>query len=162
MDVKVEISGVSITLTKEQLEQIERQIAKKPAIFVPVKGEPYYYFNSDGTMRASSWDGCAIDIGRASFGTAYKTKEEAEKAKGIQLAKVRLKNAIAEANEGWTPDWSSTSECKYFFSYRAGIVDIDSNSILKHKPTWMYMKSRAIANEILKHFHSDIELIVKE
>ena len=99
--MNVNINGVSITLTQEQLEQIAKQTAKKPAVFKPKIGETYWYITMIGEVSDDKWDECSVDEFRLSAGLIYRTKEEAEKAKDIQFAKTRLKNAIAEANEGW-------------------------------------------------------------
>lgn len=98
------------------------------------------------------------------YGNVYKTKKEAEKARDIQFAKVRLRNAIAEANGNWTPDWNDDNTKKFYFiaNKTETCINIGYSFIGKAHPEWMYIKSLNIAEDILAKHLDDIELILSE
>lgn len=157
--MNIEINGVSITLTQEQIEEVAKHLAKKEPKIFPQYDKSYWAYSADGSVYNST---AGDSGGRVN---AYRTKEEAEKARDIAFAKARLEHAIEVANDGWYPDWEDCYSIKYLF-----MLDTESNMILisgysdddKMQPNWMYMKSRKIAEAILKEHEADIRLIFGE
>jgi len=90
--------------------------------------------------------------------SAYRTKDEAVKARNIALAKMRLKAAIAAANKNWTP-----SEGRYIHYFRIMDNTIQPTwSRIQAQPAWMCIKSEKKADRILKHYKDDIKLVLSE
>lgn len=144
-----------IEAIKSKLASMEQQLkdCDKPKMF-PQVGEVIYAFDSYGDILI----GYAKD---KKYVNVYRTEKEAEKARDIAFAKQRLKYAIEVANEGWTPDWKDDNY-KYCFTLYSGTIYIDHFLGYKHQPTYMYMKSKQIAEHILKEHEADIKLIFSE
>lgn len=162
--MNISTNGVTITLTQEQLEQIAEQTTKKPVVFSPKADEIYWCVDLDGSIMEYHWNDCRTGKNILAYGNIYKTKEEAEKAKDIQFAKVRLRNAIAEANQGWKPDWNNGNLAKFYFVFDKTEEQPYVGYIFagKTRPDWMYMESYDIAENILKQYEDDIKLILSE
>ena len=88
----------------------------------------------------------------------FKTEAEASKYADYIKAEETLKKAIADLNQGWLPDFT-TSETKYTIYLRADInrvLGIDTWSSRKEQPTFMYMKSRSITETIIAQYKSEL------
>ena len=134
--MNIDINGISITLTQEQLEQITEQTKSKSLPF-PQKGDCYWSMLCDGnTYKNTTGD----NKGRI---MAYRTEEEAEQAVKVAFAEMRLKHAIEVANDGWTPDWDNRIEEKLLFAYNHKREECRKEywKHTKYQPDWMYMKS---------------------
>lgn len=162
--MNIDINGITITLTQEQLEQIVKQTANKSIIFVPKADENYWCIYTDGDIMYSAWKNGNADKKLLSIGNIYKTKEEAEKARDIQLAKVRVRNAIAEANGNWIPDWNDKQLAKFYFSFNKAEDSIKIGYTFEGKihPDWMYISCLNGAESILAKHLDDIKLVLSE
>ena len=156
--MEIKVNDVNITLTKEQIEQIiaEDKASKAAPLPFPQKGEEYWYCTPVGECFRN-WP--ADSEGRAN---AYRTIEEAESAYQLQLAKDRLRHAILVANDDWTPDFTDVNR-KYLVEkmYEDAIV-VGCYSVQKLQPTWMYMKERDIAKQLLSDHRADWKLVLGE
>ena len=162
--MNIDINGVSITLTQDQLEQIAQQTAKKSTIYIPEIDQKYWCIDLNGFIIEYCWVGNKFDKAVLDYGNVYKTREEAEKARDIQLAKVRLRNAIAEANGNWIPDWNDEQLTKFYFSFNKAEDSIKIGYTFEGKihPDWMYISCLNAAESILAKHSDDIKLILSE
>jgi len=70
--MNIDIKGVSIKLTQEQLDKVAKHLAKKEPKICPQNGEEYYYFANDGFI----YNDIAINsLGRLN---SYRTEQEAK------------------------------------------------------------------------------------
>jgi hypothetical protein len=154
----IEINGVSITLTPEQIEEVAQHLVKKEHKMFPQEGEIYWRYDTDGRLV------CGITPDSRGRVNVSRTKEEAEIARDIAFAKMRLEDAIKVANDGWYPDWEDCYSIKYSFMLdtESNIVLINDSRHYKMQPDLMHMKSRKIAEAILKEHKADIMLVLGE
>lgn len=156
---------MEIKLTPEQIKAL--QAGEDITIKAPCQqakpflqaGQPYWRINIFGIICPETAYGQADDYESAYI---YKTKQEAEQALELAQAKQRLKQAIAEANDGWTPDWDNTKVANYLFTDGQIKISIDRHYRYKYYPNWMYIKSPNVAKQILADHKADIELILSE
>jgi len=160
---------MTIELTKEQLEQYERDgeltiKAPKEKKEFPQIRDKYWCIGSDGHIFDYMFSSDHIDIGAVNYGNIYQTADEAIKARDIQLAKTRVKRAIAKANDGWEPDWDDIMVTNYMLTYDSDMCKfaIEPYRYMKSQPNWIYMKSEEIAEQILEEYKKDLELIFSE
>ena len=117
----------------DELSAYAEKECKKPKMF-PQEGEQYWFYGPDS--------GIYFNMANDSNGrlNAFRTKEEAIKARDIQWAKQRLSHAIAVKNKGWEPDWNDNEQTKSFFYFVAQEVAITYSTSSKSQPNYMYMK----------------------
>ena len=135
--------------------ELDKELSK-PKMF-PQEGDTYWDYDTAGFVAECN----ALDSdGRVN---AYRTKEEAEKARDIAFAKQRVKYAIEVANEGWYPDWSKRDD-KYFIVNNTADNKLESiaSTHYKQQQSYMYMKSKRMAEKILAEHRDDLELIFSE
>ena len=155
--MKIKVNDVNITLTPEQVAQIVAEDTANKAVPLPFPqaGEWYWEYSCLGHITGA----CPSDSeGRV---TAYRTKEEAESAYQLQLAKDRLRYAILVANDGWVPDFNRSAD-KYLVFLNATTLTTAIFGWTKHQPSCMYIKSKHIAEQLLSDHKSDWELVLNE
>lgn len=89
----------------------------------------------------------------------FKTEAEASKYADYIKAEETLKKAIAEANEGWWPDFNNGKQDKFFLCFLSDVtykLDIDIYVYRKEQPAFMYMKSQEIAETIIEKYKSEL------
>ena len=89
----------------------------------------------------------------------FKTREEAEKYAEYVKAEETLRRVIAEANEGWLPDWSNDDSLKYKILYRCDLdrLSLDSYSVSKLISNFMYIKSKELAEKLMKEYEVEFK-----
>jgi hypothetical protein len=148
----------------QRIEQIERELELlKQEVkednefkFFPQMGETGWYFSGAGMLFTFTG---SINV---PYTNAYKTKEEAEEARDIAVAKYKLKQIIEWKNAGWTPDWENIYKAKYIFYYTDKTIKIDSWCAYKAQPNWMYIKDRKTAQWILDNYRDLVEIVMGE
>lgn len=103
-----------------------------------------------------------------STGNYFCTEEEAQAHLTYLQALGKVRLAILEANEGWVPDWSNTDNEKYFIyysNYTTGLkkglkVSWDAGSYSNY--SLPYIKSQEIAEQIIKDYKEELEIIFKK
>jgi hypothetical protein len=105
---------------EDRIEKLEKELAdlklevekENKFKFFPQEGDIYWYFTNTGPniskVKARYTNEELNQIG-------YKTKEEAEKARDIAIAKNKLKQIIEWKNDGWKPDWNNYNQTKLMF-----------------------------------------------
>lgn len=152
---------------KQQLEtkiaNMEKELAEMKKIlatpdpvstyWTPKKYEDYWYVNSSLQVQYLTNANNLGDRYRV-----FKTKAEACKYADYIKAEETLKKAIADLNQGWWPDFNSKQEkfCIYIL-YNAPIeFYIDRWLYRKEQPSFMYMKSREIAETIRGQYKNEL------
>lgn len=139
---------------KNKLVEMEAEL-NKPEVVInywqPKEGDTLYYVTYSGNVNTSYNSKVNENIYRV-----FKTKEEAERYAEYVKAEETLKRVIAEANEGWLPDWGgniinyniilykNTLECFYY-------------SGSKTVPNFMYIKSESLCNKLIKEYEKEFK-----
>ena len=85
----------------------------------------------------------------------FKTEAEASKYADYIKAEETLKKAIADANKGWWPDFNNNKQDKFclYLQHNSPVeLYIDSWLYRKEHPSFMYMKSKVIAETIRSQY----------
>ena len=145
-----------IEAIKEKLAAMEKEL-NKPDEFkhFPSERDKYYYYVSSGTIcnNIASNDELKVNV--------YKTYEEANKAYNKAVAVEKIKRRLLELQGDWEPNWKDNDERKVYICYRHNLHMFESVGIyysqsFKDIP---YMKSRDIANIIIKEMEDELKLI---
>lgn len=104
-ELKVELK------TEDDVDRYE--IEKQYGGEVPKVGDAFWFIKCDGSIIESSWDGWEYDKTRFESGSAFWTREEAEKELKRRKAYVVLK----EDTKGFKPDWEKGSGKKWYVLY---------------------------------------------
>lgn len=142
---------------KKQIIVIEQEVREEEEFkFFPQAGERFCTISFEGDVKQVYNASKFID------NNAYKTKEEAERARDIAVAKHKLRQIIEWKNDGWEPDWNNGRFDKYVFSITEEKLCIDSYSYCKVQPSWMYMKDEKTAQWILDNYRDLVETMLGE
>jgi hypothetical protein len=152
---------------EDRIEKLEKELAdlklevekENKFKFFPQEGDIYWYFTNTGPniskVKARYTNEELNQIG-------YKTKEEAEKARDIAIAKNKLKQIIEWKNDGWKPDWNNYNQTKLMFERHKKTVYIDVFTETKCQPDWMYMKDTNTAKWVLERHKNLVEIVLGE
>ena len=89
----------------------------------------------------------------------FKTEAEANKYADYIKAEETLKKAIADLNQGWWPDFNNGKQNKFCISFKTNATPelcIDIWLHRKEQPTFMYMKSKVIAETIRDQYKAEL------
>ena len=147
---------------QQQINDMKAKLAKMEALlnqpvinyWQPEEGEFYFFLDNFNTIDK---------IRRASDGLnetryrVFKTEAEAKKYAEYSKAEETLRKAIAEANEGWLPDWSTHIEDKWCITIEAGLSKLSETCVksFKHHPTFMYIKSGKLATYLMNTYRKE-------
>ena len=142
---------------ESQLAEMKQQLESKDFKSFPQPGDRYYSCLPSGSVSTF-----LCEAHQPYPLEASRTEEGAKQAFALSCAKKRVKDRIEELNEGWTPDWNAEKQLKFFHTKKHLAIVTDYCYSVKYQPTYMYMKSRAIAGQILSEMEDDLLLIIKE
>lgn len=137
--MEIDINGVKITLTKDQLDEISRQTKKYKTI-------------NDVNDIIDACEVLNVDL------LCRRTGETEDEWEGRQLQLIiRAANFIDNNYKEWTPDFTNTSEYKYipyFERKKSGwvLVSVSGDFFRSLCPVWFYFKSRETTKVIVKRF----------
>lgn len=132
MDINV--NGVNITLTKDQLDQIGKQLNKRKTV----------------DDINSYEDACDI-LGDRNYSDKISVEE---KLKTI----IKAVNYLDNNSKEWKPDFTNNNEYKYipYFQYKNGsgwlVYYVYAYCSFSYAPVWLYFKSRSTAEKIANKF----------
>lgn len=86
----------------------------------------------------------------------FKTKAEAQKYAEYVKAEETLRKAIAEANKGWLPDWTSSLEAKLLIVLDDNKLTVNLYSKFKQLPSYMYLNSNEKAKDIINTYEKEL------
>lgn len=115
------------------------------------KNERYYHVNYLGGVRFHFANDTSIKRYRV-----FKTEDEAEKYAKYTKAEETLRKAIAEANNGWLPNWTSSLEVKYLIVLDNSSLKVYSYGQIKHLPNYIYLNSSKKAKDIINTYEKEL------
>lgn len=89
----------------------------------------------------------------------FKTKAEAQKYAEYIKAEETLKRVIAEANAGVILDWNHPDINKYevYLNKRCDRLYIECKNTIKYFPSFMYIKSRELAEKLIEEYETEFK-----
>lgn len=155
-----------MTTDKQQLQQqvtdMKTKLAEMEALLNKLKPiinywqpnvkeyESYYFINQLGNIKEE----CANDNSVKRY-RVFKTETEAQKYADYIKAEETLRKAIAEANEGWLPDWYNSNDNKLYVYINKNNLGIEQNNWEKVIPTFMYIKSAELTRQLIKDYKQE-------
>ena len=160
MNINKENLQKQIEEMKTKLADMEAEL-NKPEVIInywqPRTAENLYYVNYLGHVAEANYT--ENYQGDKTRYRVFKTKEEAKRYAEYVKAEETLRRVIAEGNEGWLPDWSNDGSLKYKILYRCDLerLSIDSYSVSKLISNLMYIKSRELAEKLMKEYKAEFK-----
>lgn len=158
--MNIEINGVQITLTKEQLEEIDKQVNKpkdwRDKLVDPSDGYYHYIANSPSQNLIAEFS-----HGRSSRKRecAFKSYEQAELvAKKCNLM-IEMHNFAYAMNDGWVPEFISNNQMNYGLFLTYGTLRVDESYGVNNYIFGVAVKSEGIAEQMLEEFGERIKEI---
>ena len=151
---------------QKQIEEMKTKLAdmeaelNKPEVVVnywqPKETNRYYYVNYLGSVGSASY---AQNYHKDKLRyRVFKTQKEAEKYAEYIKAEETLRRVIAEANEGWLPTWDTNGwQPKYVIGMvgRSKYIKVLTYCEDKLFPNFMYIKSKELAEKLMKEYESE-------
>jgi hypothetical protein len=124
-------------------------------------GGKYFYNNICGDTWIDSENSHPMDEDRYFRGNYYRTKEEGEAADKSNVTLQKIKDRIAELNEGWKPDWKDEYEKKWYIWFdrenKRFCVDVCCQSQTSHND--YILESIEVAEKIISEFGDDLKVL---
>lgn len=120
----------------------------KEYFWKPKEKEKYYYVDSFNDVTIGNYH-------KENVYRPFKTREEAEKYAAHRKAEEILREAIANANEGWTPDFTDNRQENYFVYIYENDLACDSAKYSKYFNSFMYIKSYKKAKKLMKKYRKE-------
>ena len=159
MKNKQELQG-QIEDMKQKLAEMEA-LLNQPDVIInywqPEESERYYYVDSQGLIpSATKYNITQRDKVRY---RVFKTEEEAEKYAEYIKAEETLKRVIAEANAGIVLDWTASNLVKYYINLDTTRDSLSyiSSYVLKSQASFMYIKSKELAEKLMKEYEAEFK-----
>ena len=148
---------IQIEEMKSKLAEMELEL-NKPEVTInywqPNEGDNMYYVTYLGDVSSSYYrDDYQLDTRRY---RVFKTREEAKRYDEYIKAEETLRRVIAEANKGWIPDFNNKEDKKYF-AYLDRKLEVDYWTTIKFLPSFMYIKTRELAFELLEKYEQEFK-----
>ena len=149
-------------LSKEQLEELEKQIAEAKKVLTTSYGrkrvekwEEYYLINTYWAVDNYIEESDNTDNWAFNIWNYYLTQEEAEQVRDRQLAIVRVNDAIDKLNGGIVDiKWKNyIIICKSRIFYMDWTIDYSVGSVIN------LCKSEEIAEKIISEYEDDLKII---
>lgn len=141
---------------KTKLDNMEAELNRPEVVITywqPRTAENLYYVNYLGyVVEANYTENYQGDKTRY---RVFKTQKEAEKYAEYVKAEETLRRVIAEANAGWLPDWVTYTDIKYIVVLNLGGLEAFSYSGTKYLPNFIYIKSEALADKLMKEYEAE-------
>ena len=160
MNINKENLQKQIEEMKTKLADMEAEL-NKPEVIInywqPRTAENLYYVNYLGHVAEANYT--ENYQGDKTRYRVFKTKEEAKRYAEYVKAEETLRGVIAGANAGWLPNWDNDDSLKYIILYR---FDVDrlvtvSYSVSKLLPNLMYIKSKELAEKLMKEYKAEFK-----
>ena len=121
---------------------------QKEYFWKPKEKEKYYYVDSFNDVMTGNYHQDKIY-------RTFKTREEAEKYAAYIKAEEILREAIANKNEGWTPDFTNNRQENYFVYIYENDLACYSSKYSKYFNSFMYIKSYDIAKQLMEKYEKE-------
>ena len=114
--------------------------------------DKYYYISPLGTIKTDTANDSDISRYRV-----FKTEAEAQRYTDYIKAEEILRKAIAEANEGWVPDWNTYIKQTKILVCLSSKYELETISYVDFKlcPNFMYVKSHTLAGQLMNTYRQE-------
>ena len=150
---------------QKQIEEMKTKLAdmeaelNKPEVVInywqPEEANGYYYVNYLGLVGSASYNK-NYHKDKLRY-RVFKTQKEAEKYAEYVKAEETLRRVIAEANEGWLPDWTNEDEDKYEVVLHMDDLNTFRYAATKYQPNFMHIKSKELAEKLMKEYEAEFK-----
>lgn len=143
---------------KNKLVEMEAELNKPETVinyWQPKEGDTVYYVTYSGNINTLYYYNNRCYVNELRY-RVFKTKEEAERYAEYVKAEETLRIVIAEANEGWLPDWGG-SIANYNVRIYNNKIDYTYYYTSKLLPTFMYIKSESLCNKLIKEYEKEFK-----
>lgn len=144
---------IQIEEMKVKLAEMESEL-NKPEVTInywqPAYRDKYYFVTNYGGISEG------VRNINGSLNRVFKTKEEAEKYAEYIKAEETLRRAIAEANEGWIPDFTKEEE-KWYVLTDEGELKVWRAISSKITHSFLYIKDDSMAYKLLKKYEKEFK-----
>ena len=150
---------------QQQVEEMKAKLAEMEALlhkpestinyWQPKHDEKYYFVDQYGDTKWNHYDQSTL---RNSIRyRVFKTETEAQKYANYIKAEETIHKAVAEANQGWLPNWSDANQKKYilFLNTRYNKLEIDWFKRYKRSINFVYIKSEELAKQLAKDYEQE-------
>ena len=157
MNINKENLQKQIEEMKTKLADMEAEL-NKPEVIInywqPRTAENLYYVNYLGHLAEANYT--ENYQGDKTRYRVFKTKEEAKRYAEYVKAEETLRRVIAEANEGYVPNWTY-DRYKYVvgIEQRTGYIKVLQYTYDKLFPSFMYIKSRELAEKLMLQYDEE-------
>ena len=142
---------------KNKLVEMEAEL-NKPEVVInywqPKEGGIMYFVSHLGNVITSYYKN-NYQVEEKIY-RVFKTKEEAERYAEYVKAEETLKRVIAEANEGWLPNWSDNVNNYNIILYKNNLKCFYYSGS-KTVPNFMYIKSEDLCNKLIKEYEKEFK-----
>lgn len=146
-----------IEYMKNKLVEMEAEL-NKPEVVInywqPKDDEFFYWANHLGGISNNMYNPL-IQEDKLRY-RVFKTREEADRYTKYVKAEETLKRVIAEANEGWLPNWDG-SIYNYNIRLHNNNLTYVTSLITKELPNFMYIKSDILCNKLIKEYEKEFK-----
>ena len=153
-----------LKLKENQVEETSAKVKERYELKHPVDGTLLFYNDiTTGAIREILYDADKMDIVNAySFGTLYKTREEAIQKRLEFLLLKRINDWAEEYNGDWTPNWEDENERRYFVEYDNRYEYLGCYSFITINPLSKlpYFKSEELARGFIDEFGEQIKEVL--
>jgi len=160
----VKVNLCNNTAMNEVWNETEWEIYKEtPEWWEPKNGDKVYYIDVKGNILTMQIWNCENDKSIIKQGNIFKTKEEAENELKLRAAKYRVKKRIWELNGGKFIEFNPGADNYSFdLEYRNKGIFSDTWKIIKLYPSWQYLKTKQLTDQLIRELHDDLLLIRSE
>ena len=142
---------------KNKLSEMEAKL-NNPEVTInywqPKENASYYYVNYLGNVSKAYYKKDS-QVDKLRY-RVFKTREEADRYTEYVKAEEIIRRVIAEANEGWLPDWNGSVK-NYNIRLYNNKIDYTYYYTSKLLPTFMYIKSESLCIKLIKEYEKEFK-----
>ena len=124
-----------INKTKEHLANMEKMLGKCDEMWIPEKGEMFYYLNSYNIAISETWDADYSNAAHYNIYNCFQTKEQAEAEAEKILIRRQLEDIARRLNKGQEIDWYNKNQSKHCIELFCNEIMSDSYFTYKTQGT---------------------------
>ena len=153
---QIEQNVQQMTTRLDELKKIVSQPDEPKGLWVPEKGEEFYWVDSLGGVYKGTYSGHSNDHHRKNIGNYFKTRADAER----HVKKLQVTQRLRELAGGFKPDWSGDSQTKYCIckNYNTGKVDFGWVHQASYAGT-VYFETRESVQNAIKIIGDDLHVL---
>ena len=163
MNREQRIKEIADLIAKYFIDELEEAKAQPPKTVLDLtSGDKYWMLGNGGTLHEFTWRGDDCDINWRSHGDMFLTRTEARREQDYRAARTRVKRRIAELNDGWVPNWKNEEQPKFtiYYNHELESISTGSNTVCQQYNNSMHLKSRPLAQQLIKEMPDDLKIIL--